>query len=146
MLGNSIAEIILLSSASVQPDVLDSYNWCTVPECKFINFIFSFSNILFFLTNQVLFRDKVDLVQQKRLSSHNPSFIHSWSIKLLFYAKIQNSKCTANEKLWVCFLALPMPFGHLITVPSTVDKLYFQLYFWKKNHIIQTVVRTLKPV
>ena len=27
--------------------------------------------------------------------------------------------------------ALPVPFGHLITVPSTVDKWYFQLYFWK---------------
>ena len=25
--------------------------------------------------------------------------------------------------------ALPMPFGHLITVPSTADKWYFQLYF-----------------
>ena len=34
--------------------------------------------------------------------------------------------------------ALLVPFGHLNTVPSTEDKWYFQLYFWKeKNLIIQ---------
>ena len=36
--------------------------------------------------------------------------------------------------------ALPVPFGHLITVPSTADKWYFQLYFWIYIfYIIQTV-------
>ena len=29
------------------------------------------------------------------------------------------------------FHVLPVPFGHLITIPSTADKWYFQLYFWK---------------
>ena len=29
----------------------------------------------------------------------------------------------------------PMHFGYLITVPSTVDKWYFQLYFGKKDFI-----------
>ena len=42
--------------------------------------------------------------------------------------------------------ALPVPFWHLITVQSTADIQYFHFYFWKKNHIIQTVVRTLKAV
>ena len=51
-----------------------------------------------------------------------------------------------NFEWWNISHAAPVPFVHLITVPSTADKWYFQLYFWKKNPIIQTVVRTLKPV
>ena len=29
--------------------------------------------------------------------------------------------------------SFPVPFGHLITDPSTADKWYFRLYFWKKK-------------
>ena len=30
--------------------------------------------------------------------------------------------------------ALLVPFWHVITVPSTLDVLYFQLYFWRKRN------------
>ena len=39
--------------------------------------------------------------------------------------------------------ALPVSFAHLFTVPSTANKWYFQLYFWKYFFIIQIV---LKPM
>jgi hypothetical protein len=68
--------------------------------------------------------------------------IHNWGKSQLHTANMLTAKNTTFHGV-----ILPVPFGHSITVPSTVDKWHFQLYFWrKKNHIIQTVVGTLEPV
>ena len=40
-----------------------------------------------------------------------------------------------KTQLFVVFFfhVLPLPSGHLITVPSTGNNLHFQLYFWRKK-------------
>ena len=81
--------------------------------------------------------------------------VHKKSTDLLLYELDSVQSNTANilpvkNTAFRCVFshALPVPFWHLTTVPSTADIRYFQLYFWKKKsyHIIQAVVHTLKPV
>ena len=86
----------------------------------------------------------VDAMHPQEHWIKNPAKVFKWSLgnlytTIILFVKNTTFRCVFSH-------VLPVPFGHLITVPSTADNLHFQLYFWKKNHIIQTVVRTLKPV
>ena len=61
-------------------------------------------------------------------------------------ANILNVRNTKFCGMYNATHTVPVPFRHLITVPSTGDKYYFQLYFENVSYIIQTVVLLLKPV